>query len=76
VCRHGEQRTREIPTGERNFSLDAFSTWRSRAASWTSCDRLQAILRFADGVIAENGAVIHFPDGGHTSPLAPGLRAS
>jgi hydroxymethylpyrimidine pyrophosphatase-like HAD family hydrolase len=28
-------------------------------------------LHFVDGVIAENGAVIHFPDSGHTSALAP-----
>ena len=30
-------------------------------------------LHFVDGVIAENGAVLHFPDSGHTSTLAPGL---
>jgi hydroxymethylpyrimidine pyrophosphatase-like HAD family hydrolase len=28
-------------------------------------------LHFVDGVIAENGAVVHFPDSGHTSLLAP-----
>jgi hydroxymethylpyrimidine pyrophosphatase-like HAD family hydrolase len=28
-------------------------------------------LHFVDGVIAENGAVLHFPDSGHTSTLAP-----
>ncbi len=28
-------------------------------------------LHFVDGVIAENGAVIHFPDSGRTSMLAP-----
>jgi hydroxymethylpyrimidine pyrophosphatase-like HAD family hydrolase len=28
-------------------------------------------LHFVDGVIAENGAVLHFPDSGHTSQLAP-----
>jgi hydroxymethylpyrimidine pyrophosphatase-like HAD family hydrolase len=28
-------------------------------------------LHFVDGVIAENGAVIHFPDSGRTSALAP-----
>jgi hydroxymethylpyrimidine pyrophosphatase-like HAD family hydrolase len=28
-------------------------------------------LHFVDGVIAENGAIVHFPDGGHTSMLAP-----
>ena len=37
-------------------------------------DQLQRVagdLRFVDGVIAENGAVVHFPDSGHTSLLAP-----
>jgi hydroxymethylpyrimidine pyrophosphatase-like HAD family hydrolase len=37
-------------------------------------DELQRVagdLHFVDGVIAENGAVIHFPDSGHTSTLAP-----
>jgi hydroxymethylpyrimidine pyrophosphatase-like HAD family hydrolase len=28
-------------------------------------------LHFVDGVIAENGAIVHFPDSGHTSTLAP-----
>lgn len=28
-------------------------------------------LHFADGVVAENGAVLHFPDSGHTTALAP-----
>jgi len=28
-------------------------------------------LHFVDGVIAENGAVLHFPESGHTSLLAP-----
>jgi hydroxymethylpyrimidine pyrophosphatase-like HAD family hydrolase len=28
-------------------------------------------LHFVDGVVAENGAVVHFPDSGHTSLLAP-----
>ena len=28
-------------------------------------------LHFVDGVIAENGAVLYFPDSGHTSVLAP-----
>ncbi len=35
--------------------------------------RVAGDLRFADGVIAENGAVLHFPDSGHTSLLAPPL---
>jgi hydroxymethylpyrimidine pyrophosphatase-like HAD family hydrolase len=30
-------------------------------------------LHFVDGVVAENGAVLHFPDSGHTARLAPGL---
>jgi hydroxymethylpyrimidine pyrophosphatase-like HAD family hydrolase len=33
--------------------------------------RVAGDLHFVDGVIAENGAVLHFPDGGHTSTLAP-----
>ena len=28
-------------------------------------------LHFVDGVVAENGAVVHFPDREHTSVLAP-----
>jgi hypothetical protein len=28
-------------------------------------------LHFVDGVVAENGAVLHFPDSDHTSTLAP-----
>jgi hydroxymethylpyrimidine pyrophosphatase-like HAD family hydrolase len=30
-------------------------------------------LDFVDGVVAENGAIVHFPDGGLTAPLAPPL---
>jgi hydroxymethylpyrimidine pyrophosphatase-like HAD family hydrolase len=33
--------------------------------------RVAGDLHFVDGVIAENGAVLHFPDVGHTSTLAP-----
>jgi hydroxymethylpyrimidine pyrophosphatase-like HAD family hydrolase len=33
--------------------------------------RVAGDLHFADGVVAENGAVIHFPDTGRTSRLAP-----
>lgn len=33
--------------------------------------RVAGDLHFLDGVIAENGAVVHFPDSGHTSRLAP-----
>ena len=33
--------------------------------------RVAGDLHFVDGVIAENGAVLHFPDSGRTSALAP-----
>lgn len=33
--------------------------------------RVAGQLHFIDGVVAENGAVLHFPDSGHTSVLAP-----
>jgi hydroxymethylpyrimidine pyrophosphatase-like HAD family hydrolase len=33
--------------------------------------RVAGDLHFVDGVVAENGAVIHFPDSGHTTTLAP-----
>ena len=33
--------------------------------------RVAGDLHFVDGVIAENGAVAHFPDSGHTSTLGP-----
>jgi hydroxymethylpyrimidine pyrophosphatase-like HAD family hydrolase len=33
--------------------------------------RVAADLQFVDGVVAENGAVIHFPNSGRTSVLAP-----
>lgn len=33
--------------------------------------RVAGDLHFVDGVIAENGAVIHFPDSGRTAALAP-----
>ena len=39
-----------------------------------SLDELQRVagdLRFVDGVVAENGAIAHFPDSGHLSLLAP-----
>src|SRR5688572_28212455 len=32
--------------------------------------RVAGDLHFVDGVIAENGAVVHFPDSGHTTLLA------
>ena len=33
--------------------------------------RVAGDLHFVDGVVAENGAVVHFPDSEHTSVLAP-----
>src|SRR5690242_18083449 len=33
-------------------------------------------LHFVDAVVAENGAVLHFPDSGHTNVLAPSLPAA
>ena len=33
--------------------------------------RVAGDLHFVDGVVAENGAVIHFPASGHTTALAP-----
>jgi hypothetical protein len=33
--------------------------------------RVAGSLHFVDGVVAENGAVVHFPDSGHTTELAP-----
>ena len=33
--------------------------------------RVAGDLHFVDGVIAENGAILHFPDSGRTSTLAP-----
>lgn len=38
--------------------------------------RVAGDLHFVDGVVAENGAVIHFPDSGHTSYLAPRVPES
>lgn len=35
--------------------------------------RVAGELHFVDGVIAENGAVLHFPESGHTSVLAPAI---
>jgi hypothetical protein len=35
--------------------------------------RVAGDLHFVDGVVAENGAVIHFPDSGRTSALAPNV---
>lgn len=33
--------------------------------------RVAGDLRFVDGIVAENGALLHFPDGGLTTTLAP-----
>jgi hydroxymethylpyrimidine pyrophosphatase-like HAD family hydrolase len=33
--------------------------------------RVAGELHFVDAVIAENGAVLHFPESGHTTSLAP-----
>ena len=33
--------------------------------------RVAGDLHFVDAVVAENGALLHFPDSGHTSTLAP-----
>lgn len=35
--------------------------------------RVAGELHFVDGVVAENGAVLHFPDSGRTSELAPAI---
>jgi hydroxymethylpyrimidine pyrophosphatase-like HAD family hydrolase len=34
-------------------------------------ERVAGQLHFVDAVVAENGAVLHFPENGHTSVLAP-----
>lgn len=39
-------------------------------------ERVAGPLHFVDGVIAENGAVLHFPDGGHLSTQAPPVPES
>ena len=38
--------------------------------------RVAGDLHFVDGVVAENGAVVHFPDSDHRSVLAPRLDKS
>ncbi len=38
--------------------------------------RVAGDLHFVDAVIAENGAVLHFPESGHTSSLAPPVPAA
>ena len=37
----------------------------------TELQRVAGPLHFVDGIVAENGAVVHFADSGHTSTLAP-----
>jgi hydroxymethylpyrimidine pyrophosphatase-like HAD family hydrolase len=37
--------------------------------------RIAGSLQFVDGVVAENGALVHFPDGGLTTTLAPPIPA-
>ena len=38
--------------------------------------RVAGDLHFVDGVVAENGAVVHFPDNGRTTMLAPAMPES
>ena len=38
--------------------------------------RVAGELHFVDGVVAENGALVHFPDGGLTTTLAPPISTS
>lgn len=38
--------------------------------------RVAGSLDFVDGVVAENGALVHFPDGGLTTALARSQRHS
>jgi hypothetical protein len=38
--------------------------------------RVAGDFHFCDGVVAENGAVVHVPDSGHTSVLAPAAPAA
>jgi hypothetical protein len=39
-------------------------------------ERAAGDLHFVDGVVAENGAVIYFPDSSHTSVVAPPVNAA
>jgi len=39
-------------------------------------ERVAGQLHFVDGVVAENGAVLHFPDSNYTSMLAPPVPAA
>jgi hydroxymethylpyrimidine pyrophosphatase-like HAD family hydrolase len=38
--------------------------------------RVAGDLHFVDGIVAENGAVVHFPDNGRTTTLAPAISDS
>jgi len=38
--------------------------------------RVAGSLHFVDGVVAENGAIVHFTDSGHTTELAPRIPES
>jgi hydroxymethylpyrimidine pyrophosphatase-like HAD family hydrolase len=38
--------------------------------------RVAGDLRFLDGVVAENGALVHFPSGGLTTPLGPPIPSA
>lgn len=38
--------------------------------------RVAGDLHFVDGIVAENGAVVHFPDNGRTTTLAPKISDS
>lgn len=38
--------------------------------------RVAGDLHFVDGIVAENGAVVHFPDSGRTTSLAPAIKDS
>jgi hydroxymethylpyrimidine pyrophosphatase-like HAD family hydrolase len=41
--------------------------------SLSALRRVAGELHFVDGVVAENGAVLHFPESGHTTVLAPAV---
>src|SRR5207344_1645561 len=38
--------------------------------------RVAGDLHFVDGIVAENGAVVHFPHSDHTSAIAPPVPAA
>ena len=59
--------------------LDAIATARTRGITvvlvtgriLSELRRVAGGLHFVDAVVAENGGVVHFPDSGHVSVLAP-----